>query len=561
MLDILSETGMVTQEQIDAAKNGSPEPIGVVDRLIEEEVLSEEEVYRTLASYSNMDFYRLGDLNLTRMALDAISGDEVRRFQVLPVSVEDGRLTLATYDPLNFEVMDTLRFSINNVELEFVCMPKSDIKQGITQYYGDVGTIETMMSGRDDLFGGEDEDNVMVAATEGRAEADAPIIQLVSSLLIEAQRRRASDIHLEPLEKRFRIRFRIDGRLLETEDPPKRLQSAIISRLKIMTRTMSIAEKRMPQDGRIQVKIQGKPIDLRVSSIPTNHGESIVMRILDKSGLNLGLPQLGFFSDDQEVFERLITLPDGIVLVTGPTGSGKTTTLYSALNYINKPDKKIITVEDPVEYELGGINQVQVVESVGMTFAAALRAMLRQAPNIIMVGEIRDKETAQIAINASLTGHLVFSTLHTNNATAAIPRLIDMGVAPFLTASSIRACLAQRLVRTICSNCSSPHMLDDKEMRALGIDESAAVQAKAAKGEGCDKCNHTGFRGRKAVFEIFEINDEVRHMINQGISTTQLRARARQLGMRTMREDGIRKVLAGVTTTSEVVAVTMGDDD
>jgi general secretion pathway protein E/type IV pilus assembly protein PilB len=322
---------------------------------------------------------------------------------------------------------------------------------------------------------------------------------------------------------------------------------------------MSIAEKRIPQDGRIQIKMGGKEVDLRVSSVPSNHGESIVMRILDKSALSLGLPQLGFLSDDQAVFAELLKLPDGIILVTGPTGSGKTTTLYACLNEINKPDKKIITVEDPVEYELAGINQVMVRADIGMTFAAALRSMLRQAPNIIMVGEIRDGETANIAINASLTGHLVFSTLHTNDAPSSVARLADMGIKNFLIASAVRAILAQRLVRKLCDKCKVPATLNEKELRMLNIDPSQLAESNIMGPGGCEACRDTGYRGRIGIFEIFLVDDEVRHLINQDMSTPQLRRRARELGMRTLREDGIRKVLVGMTSASEVIGVTMSD--
>jgi type IV pilus assembly protein PilB len=377
--------------------------------------------------------------------------------------------------------------------------------------------------------------------------------------LIEAHRSGASDIHLEPLDKKFRVRFRIDGVLQEMQAPPKRLQSAIVSRIKIMTGSMSIAEKRLPQDGRIQVKIKKKPVDLRVSTIPTNHGESVVMRVLDKSSLMLGLPELGFLSDDQETFENLIKLPDGILLVTGPTGSGKTSTLYACLNYINKPDRKIITVEEPVEYQMNGINQVQVNTDIGMTFPAALRSILRQAPNIIMIGEIRDLETASIATNASLTGHLVFSTLHTNDAPSAVARLVDIGVQPFLVASSIRAILAQRLVRRLCSHCKAAGDLSETEMRALRIEPGQMGEAQVMKPVGCDQCRGTGYKGRMGIFEIFIIDDEVRHMINKRSSTLLLRQRARELGMRTLREDGVRKVLSGMTSAEEVISITISD--
>jgi general secretion pathway protein E/type IV pilus assembly protein PilB len=326
-----------------------------------------------------------------------------------------------------------------------------------------------------------------------------------------------------------------------------------------MTGSMSIAEKRLPQDGRIQVRIARKPIDLRVSTIPTNHGESVVMRVLDKSSLMLGLPELGFFSDDQETFERLLRLPDGILLVTGPTGSGKTSTLYSCLNFMNKPDRKIITVEEPIEYQMAGINQVQVNNDVGMTFPVALRSILRQAPNIIMIGEIRDLETATIATNASLTGHLVFSTLHTNDAPSAVARLIDLGVQPFLVASSVRAIMAQRLVRRLCPNCKQPGELSETERRALNLEASRLNETKVMKPSGCEQCRDTGYKGRMGIFEIFSISDDVRHMINQRRSTLLLRQRARELGMRSLREDGVRKVLAGLTSAEEIISITLGD--
>ncbi|RYD68921.1 MAG: type II/IV secretion system protein, partial [Verrucomicrobiaceae bacterium] len=422
--------------------------------------------------------------------------------------------------------------------VEWVCATPDALHTALRKYYG------TAEEAADELAGGLG-DFVMgdLPGAEGEGEGgDAPIIKMVSMMLLEAYNMRCSDIHLEPLEKRFRVRFRVDGVLHEMQNPPKKLQSAIVSRLKIMSGTMSIAEKRVPQDGRIQVKIGKKSVDLRVSTVPTTHGESVVMRILDKSALSLGLPQLGFLSDDQAVFEQLITLPDGILLVTGPTGSGKTTTLYACLNYINKPDKKLITVEDPCEYQMAGINQVQVNTEIGMTFPAALRSILRQAPNIIMIGEIRDAETANIAINASLTGHLVFSTLHTNDAPGAVARLVDIGVQPFLVSSAVRAIVAQRLVRKICPKCSQPYEPSEAEMQALGLDLSQLSEATVMKGVGCDLCKHHGYKGRAGIFEMFLIDDEVRHMVNERASTIELRKRAREMGMRTLREDGIRKV-------------------
>jgi type II secretory ATPase GspE/PulE/Tfp pilus assembly ATPase PilB-like protein len=380
---------------------------------------------------------------------------------------------------------------------------------------------------------------------------------------------RASDIHLEPVEEGFRVRFRIDGELELFRLLPKMLQSAVISRLKIMTETMSIDEKRVPQDGRIQCKVRGKDLDLRVSTIPTSQGESIVMRLLDQSTLSITLPDLGFMSDDQEYFRGLIKMADGIILVTGPTGSGKTTTLYACLSEINNESRKIITVEDPIEYVMPGVNQVHVKADIGMTFARALRSILRQAPNVIMIGEIRDLETAGIAINASLTGHLVLSTLHTNDAPSAIARLIDIGVKPFLVSSAVRAVMAQRLCRKLCA-CKEPATLTEAEIATLRLDPEQLASANFFKPKGCERCRFTGYRGRLGIFEIFKVDDEMRHMINrmgdggdrsEQVSTVQLRKRAREQGMRTLREDGFQKVFAGLTTFDEVLAVTMGDSE
>jgi type II secretion system protein E len=474
--------------------------------------------------------------------------DNARRYRAVPTALHEDTLVVAISDPMDMQTMDDLSFILNR-DVEYVCATPDAIAKAIGDFYG-----------REEDQNNDDGGLVFGSGEEGEtAEGDAPIIKMVSMLLLEAYNNRASDIHLEPLENKFRVRFRIDGVLQEMQSPPKKLHSAIISRLKIMSGSMSIAEKRVPQDGRIQVRLGQKALDLRVSSVPTVHGESIVMRILDKTSLMLGLPDLGFLSDDQQKFERLVNLPDGILLVTGPTGSGKTTTLYAALHYMNKPDRKIITVEDPVEYQLSGINQVPVNSEIGMTFPAALRSMLRQAPNIIMIGEIRDMETASIAINASLTGHLVLSTLHTNDAPSAIARLVDIGIKPFLVSSSVRAALAQRLVRRLCPSCKQPAELSEYEARSLRIDQSQAAEANVSKPHGCESCRGKGFKGRRGIFELFQIDDEVRHLIINNATTVQLRVRARELGMRTLREDGVRKVLSGMTTAEEVITTTMTD--
>ena len=558
VLKVLQDVGLVSRKQIDAARTHLDGQNNVVDVLIKDGVVSESDVSRSLAAQAHMDWIDLSAMIIPPAVIKQISAADARRFKVIPVAFGETGLVVAVSDPLDIDTIDSLGFLLQR-ELELVCSSPEKIREALIKYYGTADEAADVIEekiGEDVDLGLEIGDGTSVSEVD---EADAPIIRMVSMLIIEAHRAGASDIHLEPLDKKFRVRFRVDGVLQEMQAPPKRLQSAIVSRLKIMTGSMSIAEKRLPQDGRIQVKIKKKPIDLRVSTIPTNHGESVVMRLLDKSTLVLGLPELGFFSDDQETFERLIQLPDGILLVTGPTGSGKTSTLYACLNYINKPDRKIITVEEPIEYQMTGINQVQVNPEIGMTFPAALRSMLRQAPNVIMIGEIRDLETASISTNASLTGHLVFSTLHTNDAPSAIARLIDIGVQPFLVASSLRAIMAQRLVRRICPNCREPAELTETEMRALRIEPGQLRDAQVMRGKGCEQCRGTGYKGRMGIFEIFVLDDEVRHMINKRSSTLNLRQRARELGMRTLREDGIRKVLGGLTSAEEVISTTLGD--
>jgi type IV pilus assembly protein PilB len=503
----------------------------------------------------------LGVVRVSGDVLGLVPREFAARYKILPFAHEGRVLKLAISDPIDTEAVDNLGHMLK-LTIEPHVATADDIAAAIDRFYGkDAGSLDQLLSNLSAPGNGDS----AVASTEASGlgnvsdtDADAPVVKLVHSIILEAIQRRASDIHMEPLEKRFRVRYRIDGVLLEVENPPKRLQLSIVSRLKIMA-NISIAEKRIPQDGRIQIMVNGRQLDLRVSSLPTAHGESIVMRILDKEGLQLGLPQLGFFSDDQKEMERLIAMPDGIVLVTGPTGSGKTTTLYSCLHHINKPDRKIITVEDPVEYQLNGINQVPVRADVGMTFASALRSMLRQAPNIVMIGEIRDLETAEIAINASLTGHMVFSTLHTNDAPSAVTRLIDIGVKPFLVSTSLRAVLAQRLVRKICPKCTQPYQPTAAELRSLNISPAMASAANFAKGTGCANCNGTGFRGRLVIVELFLINEDVQRLIYENTGSARLRDKARSFGMRTMREDGLRKVTAGLTTIDEVVSITVGD--
>ena len=522
----------------------------LIDLLVEKRYCKFEDITKLLSEEFNIPIVSLQDIRVDDEVLKLLPKETLRKYKVFPISMDGGQLELAISDPMDMDSVDDISHIIN-MSVDLRLANPDEIDRAIDEHFG-INTGNVFGTAE----GGDATDAISAAA--GVADEEAPIIKYVETLITEAVKRRASDIHLEPLEKRFRVRYRIDGVLIEVENPPKRLQPSIISRLKLMA-NISIAEKRVPQDGRIQISFDKKEIDLRVSSLPTVYGESIVMRILDKEGLRLGLPELGFFSDDQAVFERIVGMADGIFLVTGPTGSGKSTTLYSALNYLNHPDRKIITVEDPVEYQMTGINQVQVRREVGMTFAAALRSMLRQAPNIIMIGEIRDLETAEIAINASLTGHMVFSTLHTNDAPSAVTRLVDIGVKPFLVSASLRAALAQRLVRKICPNCKVAYNPDPRTLQAIGINEIEASKTTFYHGEGCPKCNGIGFKGRMGIFEIFIVNEELQQMIYEGRTLVELRTKARELGMRSMREDGIRKVGGGLTTADEVLKVTMNE--
>jgi type IV pilus assembly protein PilB len=563
LLDMLTDLGFVTPEQVAKARQEAQAAhVGVVDLMVANGLVRSADVTQAKAAHFGAEVVNLSEIKISDEVISMIPRHIAKKYRVVPVFKHGDTLTVAISDPSDLNTLDSLTHLLH-AEINHQVASDEDIEVALNKYYG----AEKKNLAEDNRFKEVVEEltreHVEATKVEGdgaAVEADAPLIKLVNQIITDAFKMRASDIHLEPMSKTFRLRYRIDGMLHEMKAPPKRLQASIIARLKIQA-NMSIAEHRVPQDGRIQTKVGAKLIDLRVSCLPTNHGESIVMRILDKEGLKLGLAELGFFTDDQQTFERMIGMPDGILLVTGPTGSGKTTTLYSCLHFINRPDRKIITVEDPVEYILGGINQVQVNETVGLTFGAALRSILRQAPNVVMIGEIRDLETASIAINASLTGHLVFSTLHTNDAPGAVTRLIDIGVKPFLVASSTRCLMAQRLVRKICKQCGEPWMPPENELRALGLDSEAIKNATFRKGRGCSNCSGTGHRGRMGIFEVFVIDDDARKLIYDKVPTSVLRARAREMGMRTLREDGIRKVLAGLTTPDEVIRATVGDAD
>ena len=548
VLQLLRERGYVTAEQLDVASQAMREGNETtLDVLVASGALTEDDVLGTIADQFGMKY-----VNIDPSALDPDIGKEItseiaHKYGVAPVMADSDSVTVVLSDPMNYDAVDSLRYVLHGKDVQAVLAPSADVKALMDKLYP--SGADEITARTDDGFGGDDESS---------SGDDAPVIKLCGLILSNAIKMKASDIHLEPMEKEFRVRYRIDGALRKMDSPPKRLQGAMISRFKIMSK-IKISEKRIPQDGRIQVNVGGRDLDLRVSTVPTNHGESIVMRILDKSNLALGLPQLGFLSDDQSKFERFIHLSDGVVLVTGPTGSGKSTTLYAALGQINLPDRKIITVEDPVEYQMSGINQVQVNRDVGLDFSAALRSILRQAPNIVMIGEIRDSETADIAMEASLTGHLVFSTLHTNDAPSAVTRLTDMGVKPFLVASAMRAALAQRLVRAICTKCKEEYTITDRDKKMLGPLAKLAPD-KMYIGKGCSACNG-GYKGRKGIFEIFEVDDTIQRLIFDHAPTSVLRERAREMGMRTLREDGMLKVASGMTSLKEVLQATMGDAD
>lgn len=690
LLELLIENGVLDSESagqvIDVANEHGISVARAVEAL---EIMSADDVYMLLAAEYDLETVKLSEYKVPKDIIKMVPKEIAERYNIIPIEKGEHSLTIAMVDPTDVQVFDALSHLLE-CDVQGVISTPEDIAQALTKYYSDDINVN---------FEEEEEEAEMAVsfknADENEADIeDTPIVQLVSLMIIKAYQMKASDIHIEPMEDTIRVRFRKDGMLQEMDSPPKYLQNNIISRIKIMSR-LDITEKRLPQDGRISMRMKNIDLDLRVSTIPTTYGESVVMRLLDKSNVKLSIADLGMFSDDQESIENIIRNPDGIFLVTGPTGSGKTTSLYAFLNTLNIPDRKIITAEDPIEYDLLGINQCQVNVTTGMTFVKILRSMLRQAPNIIMVGEIRDLETASIAIQASLTGHMVFSTLHTNDATSAVARLTDIGVQPFLIASALKATMAQRLVRTICKNCKAPYKPTDAELEFLEItttresgtillvEDDVATQKlikkilmrndykvqtannglealdflrdnekpsvdiiitdfrmpkmdgkeltrvvndefphipvvimsgaeqeelnditelsikgcllkpvnslhllntlqriyakvlkrksesdtelnesdmKWAKGTGCDYCKGTGYSGRVGIYEIFNLNPEIQEMIYKNESAAALRSRARGMGMRTLRDDGIRKAAAGLTTIEEVVRVTMENE-
>ncbi len=563
IIEMLVEQGVITEDQLaDAREHAAADDSPVLETLKFLKYVTDRDVLIMLASEYGMNTFDFTDAKIPPDIVAALPAELAKRYHLVPVMREDGTLTVAMADPADLEALDSIRY-ILKIDVDGVVADGQQIERALEYYYGDSGDsveafLEEVTEGTLDISEVATSDVTTEESQED--DEDAPIIRLVSLLILEAFRTRTSDIHLEPLDKRFRVRYRIDGVLHEVENPPKYLQKNIISRLKLMS-GMDLSEHRIPQDGRIQIGAMGRSLDLRVSDIPTTHGESIVMRILDKSSVMLGISELGFMEDDQNLIMSIINLPDGIFLVTGPTGSGKTTSLYSFLHTLNQPTRKIITAEDPVEYELSGINQVQINAEIELTFSRALRAMLRQAPNIIMVGEIRDAETGDIAINAALTGHLVFSTLHTNDAPSAVTRLIDMGVKPFLVASSVRAIMAQRLVRRLCKACCAPleHASEDVA-EALNLSEDFFQTGTVKEAIGCSECSK-GYKGRIGIYEIFMLDASIQELIYQKADATMIRDRALELGMRSLRQDGLRKAAAAITTLEEVVRLTVGDDD
>ncbi len=510
------------------------------------------QVSKALAKQYSLPFVDLTKSRPATAVLESVPASVATSYNVLPVKRTAKGLILAVSDPTNMAMVDQLRFDLD-ADIQLAMAAPDALQATIQACYGadsagGAGSTAAATSGD------------AQAALDGDGDDDAPIIRLVTRIIGDAVERRASDIHLEPMQDRLRIRYRIDGILREVQSPDQRLQATIVSRIKIMA-TMDIAEKRLPQDGRISIKVSGRQLDLRVSSLPASHGETIVMRILDKEQGLVSLQKLGFVGSDNDRFQRIIKRPNGIFLVTGPTGSGKTTTLYAALRALNRPDVKIITAEEPVEYNLSGINQVQVRRRIGLTFSRVLRAMLRQAPNVLLVGEIRDQETADIAIQAALTGHLVFSTLHTNDAPSAITRMVDMGVKPFLVASALQAVMAQRLVRKLCASCREPYQAPETELRAIGLRPEDVGKRTLYKAVGCDKCNGTGYSGRMGIFELLEMSPKMREITFGGATSQELRAEARQSGgLATLQEDGVRKVLGGTTTVNEVLRLTQRSD-
>jgi type IV pilus assembly protein PilB len=532
--------------------------------LLEQGLVDEDVLHKAIAKQFGLKYVNLDNISIPPEAASLIPAELIRRYGILPLKRENGTLKLAISDPMDLEMMDTVRMQAG-AELECYVASPSKIQTFLEEEVEEeTQEDDDQLKHSIDATAAElqqigDFQAEILKASSADADDDGPVVRLVNLVIDNAYYLRASDIHIEPMSDRVRVRYRVDGVCVEKDNIPKNMQAALMTRFKILS-GMDIAEKRVPQDGRIKRRIGDADIDFRVSALPANHGESVVLRILRPDAVNIGIEALGFAHDNNEMFERIIKRPNGIFLVTGPTGSGKTTTLYAALQTLNRPDKKILTAEDPVEYNFAGMNQCQVRADIGLTFDKILRAMLRQAPNIILVGEIRDGEVADIAIQAALTGHLVFSTLHTNDACSAITRLIDMGVKPFLVASSIQAILAQRLIRVICKKCKAEDPNPDAHsLKILKFSPEEIKNNKFYKGKGCSTCSGTGYKGRQGIFEMFEMNTKMRELAFREATATELRHAAVASGMRTLMEDGKLKIFAGVTTPEEVARIAQSE--
>lgn len=557
--EILYKSGLVGKEElVKALKTSQEKKQSIGQTLIEMGLVSEDNVSKAIAHQFDLEYVNLDKHPISQSTRKLIPDEIIQKYGVLPMSKENGRLKLIISNPQDLDTLDILRFRLNS-EIDPCIASPSKIRAFIDHSLDDVrSSIDATAAELAEEGHTLEAEIQRVEAAEG--DDEGPIIRLVNLLIDEAVHLRASDIHIEPMTDRVRVRYRVDGVCSERDNIPKHMQASVMTRVKIMS-GMDISERRLPQDGRIQREIDGSKIDFRVSALPGYHGESVVLRILKPESINIGIQALGLGEEDHQKFLKIIKRPNGIFLVTGPTGSGKSTTLYSALKELNRPDKKIITAEDPVEYNVTGINQCQVKEDIELTFAKILRAMLRQAPNVILVGEIRDGEVADIAIQAALTGHLVFSTLHTNDAPSAITRLIDMGVKPFLVASSIQAIMAQRLVRVICDNCKVVDEHPDPQyLRLLNIKPADLKERPIYKGAGCNKCHGTGFKGRKGIFEILEMNNELRELAFARSSASVLRKAAIAGGMKGLLEDGKDKVFKGITTPSEIAVHSQSED-
>jgi type IV pilus assembly protein PilB len=551
--DILIRDQILSPDQLTEASSLAQQTgAKLADTLIKLDYASNEQVMKAVAEHHGVQSIDLTDVTIPPAVIELVPESVARENIVLPLDQDDGTLKIIMADPTDFDTVTKLQFILNK-EILPVLAAREQIVEAINRHYGQSETesVDSMLAEfTDTAIDFTETESTLAGGVQD--DSDAPVVKLVNLIIQEAVSLRASDIHIEPFPDRIRIRYRIDGVLVERDSPPRRLLPPLLSRIKIMG-SMDIAEKRRPQDGRIKTNLNGRHYDLRVSMLPTNNGQSCVMRILDRSSIQVSIKELGFAADDFQRFQNIIKRPNGIFLVTGPTGSGKTTTLYAALNELNRPDRKIITAEDPVEYYLPGVNQVEVKHGIGLDFARIIRAMLRQAPNIILVGEIRDKETADIAIQASLTGHLVFSTLHTNDAPSAITRLIDIGVQPFLVASSVIAIMAQRLVRVNCPKCKGPDEPPAHEIRAAGLTSDDLKNANFLRGRGCSYCNHTGYRGRIGIFELMRMTGTIREMTFKREPTQNIRRQSRLMGMRTLLDDGLQKALKGITTLDEVL--------